>query len=151
MSSFDIFFIRNLIYNGFKKNNKFYIYIGIFLNKIIREIDIIIYKILKKNRKKIYMAHGSFLLINKKAIEKLKKLGGFPIYDNNIFLFGEELDLAIKLKKFSMETTYINSISVLHKEDGSMKYRSDINEKLKNSNIYIYEKYYSSFIGKKGN
>lgn len=137
MYIFNIPIINKLIYFGIKQEKKMYLIIGVGINRIIRNIGLCIYKICKNKKHKIYVAHGSFLLIDKKIVDDLT-----PLYDENMFLFGEEGYLAWKLKENAVDTWYCDGIVVKHKENGSMKFRSDINEYLIESNLYVYEKYY---------
>ncbi len=135
---------QRLIYRGFKKRKKSLIYFGIFINKIQRNFYRFFFKLSKKTFLKTYCAHGSFVIFSNSAIRTLGK----P-YDENMFLFAEEDVLACKAQKAEILTWFTNKIKVLHKEDGSMKFRSDINEQLAKSNIYMYEKYIKSCDDKK--
>ncbi len=125
-----------LEYKGFKKDSKFWIMFGIGINKINRTLKTF-FHFNKKKPYKIYAAHGSFVLLKKDAIQKL-----YPVYDENMFLFGEESVLAEKAKQKGILIGQFNSIVVNHKEDGSMKLADfSINDELKKSNIYFYENY----------
>lgn len=137
MSVFDFKIANFMIYKGLKNNNRFLFFIGLALNKLIREAARLVYKFFPAEYHKIYMVHGSFFLVSYKVLKLIN-----PLYDEKIFLFGEENYLAIKFKKSGIKSWYTNKISVLHKEDGSMKFRDDIHKQLRNSNIYVYEKYY---------
>lgn len=64
------------------------------------------------------------------------------IYDENIFLFSEESYLSKILAEQGTKAYYCNDIKVLHKEDGSVKFRTDIDEQLRKASVYVYEKYY---------
>lgn len=123
-------------YRGFKKDKKFWIILGIGINKINRSIRTFFH--FKRNKPyKIYAAHGSFVILKKDAVLKLN-----PVYDENMFLFGEESVLAERAKKSGILVGQFNSIVVNHKEDGSMKLADfSINDELKKSNIYYYENY----------
>lgn len=128
-----------LQYKGFKTNSKFYIYSGILVGKIKDAFTVC--KKAKKNKKlkNIYSAHGSFVIFSRSVFDKIE----LP-YDENIFLFGEEGVLAIRTKSVGIPTYYYEGVSVLHKEDGSMKFRADINEHLAKANLYVYENYFFS-------
>lgn len=131
-------FSEYFIYRGFKYNISFLIFIGIGINKILREGCICVNRFFNRNEYKIYVAHGSFLFLSKKCISELD---GEP-YDENMFLFSEECVLAYKAKKKDLVTIYTESVEVSHKEDGSMKLSGfSINNMLKDSNIYFYENY----------
>lgn len=113
-----------LICSGYKKDKKLTLYRGLAINKINR----LLFLLKKKNSgKRIFQAHGSFVIFSRSALEKL-----MPVYDENIFLFCEEMDLAFKARANNVETIYIPEIDIYHKEDGSMK--------LTNLNIYNEEK-----------
>lgn len=126
-----------LIYLGYKRKNKFIVYSGIIINKIIRESFCYVFRHEKRTERKIFAAHGSFVLIPKNVIEKLEE-----VYDENMFLFAEEAYLAHILKNKHISTVITKRINVYHKEDGSMKFSNvDFNEYLKKSIIYYYENY----------
>lgn len=125
-----------LIYKGCLLNKRFVSCIGYVINRIVREICL--FKVRRKSEyiKEIFAAHGSFLIFSCSVIDKLGEL-----YDDKIFMFAEEADLAYKLKKNKIKTYYTNYIRICHKEDGCIK-QSNINENeiYKNSIIYYYEK-----------
>lgn len=126
-----------LIYLGFKTNIVVITYLGIVLNKLSNTLLKIF--IGKKDDYRIYMAHGSFVLINQNVIKAFHH-----IYDEKMFLFAEECVLAEKTRRKKFVTGYTEKICVLHKEDGSMKLSNlSINKELKKANIYFYEKYLS--------
>lgn len=127
-------FAQKLVYKGLKKEKKFLFFCGILINKINRYVFL---KFKNKKKESIYQAHGSFVIFSSNVIKKLK-----IIYDENIFLFAEESYLAIKLSQNNIKTIYNPNIEIFHKEDGSMGFRNDINEQMKKSNIYVFEKYY---------
>lgn len=124
----------NLIYFGYKNNKKLALYRGLAINKIRR-----LFFLAKKNnnRKIIFQAHGSFVIFTKGALEKL-----VPVYDENIFLFCEEMDLAFKAKSNGIDTIYVPDIDIYHKEDGSMKLSNlNLYNEIKKSCIYCSEKW----------
>ncbi|MCD8148353.1 MAG: hypothetical protein LUE92_02075 [Clostridiales bacterium] len=127
-----------LVYHGYKNNHKILLIIGIGINKVIREVYTkfgvgkgqVVYR-------KIYQPHGSFIVLDKSTATEL-----FPVFDENIFLFAEESVFALRLKRGHKKVTYTNSISVRHKEDGSM-HLSDlsVDGEMKKANLYYYEQY----------
>lgn len=130
-------FVAKIVYQGFKRRAISLVYLGITITKIIRACQLIIYKILKRRIYKIHQAHGSFVLLSKKAIEILN-----PVYDENMFLFAEETVLAAKAKRENVKVCYFEPIGIRHKEDGSMKLSNMmLNEILRDSNMYCYEHY----------
>lgn len=121
------------VYLGMKKNSKLITILGLLIGKISRWT----FECLHKDISTIYQAHGSFVILGKKVIEKLH-----PIYDENMFLFAEEGVLAFKSAQMNIETVYTNNIKIYHKEDGSMSLGDfKISDELKKANIYYYEKY----------
>jgi len=124
-----------LKYFAFKKNFFILLYITIGIEKILKNF----YKKFRNfDGKKIFAAHGSFLIFNRSAIDKL-----LVVYDENIFLMCEELDLAMCAGEKNINIIYYPKIKVLHKEDGSIKMANlNIKKNLKESYIYYYEKWY---------
>lgn len=130
-------FVTRMTYLGLKKNA----FLPLFISKAINKAERIVFdkytRCSKRKSEKVYQIHGSFLIFTKAVIEKI----GEP-YDENMFLFGEEGLLAYKLREKNIPTYYCPMIEVLHKEDGSMKFRNDINEECVKACLYFYEKYY---------
>lgn len=125
------------IYHGFKDNSKLSLVLGLTISKIVREFVSCVKRIGKKRVFEIYCAHGSFLLLSKAIVERMS-----PVYDNRVFLFGEEGILAYKAKKAHFKTCYSDYIFIRHKEDGSMKLSDlSIEGEMKKSNIFYYENY----------
>lgn len=125
------------IYCGYKKNSKFLLMCGLTISKIVRVFISNVKKIRKQHVYDIYCAHGSFLLLSKRVVESLR-----PVYDERLFLFGEEGVLAVKAREAHFRTCYSDYISIKHKEDGSMKLSDlSINGEMKKSNIFYYDNY----------
>lgn len=124
-----------LVYLGLKKNIKIFFYLGLGINKIIRQLFYIMHPNGQK-KIKVYQAHGSFIIFSKYVLDKI----GLP-FDEKIFLFAEEGDLAHILKKQNLAIYYVPEIKVYHKEDGSMQFRDDLDGRLVAANVYVYEKY----------
>ncbi|MGN8631790.1 glycosyltransferase family 2 protein [Blautia sp. HCP3S3_G3] len=125
---------QRFVYKGLKNHNKLYFYSGIALNKIRRAIFL---KSHGESISSVYQLHGSFVIFGRLALNRIEK-----VYDENMFLFAEESYLAIKLKIEGICSIYNPHIIVNHKEDGSMGFRNDISNQLKEANIYVFEKYY---------
>ena len=123
------------LYIGYKKKQDMLVLLGFALNKILREIFL---KLCKNTVRRVYGAHGSFVIYSRNAIAKLTS----NPYDENIFLFSEEFVIANKAKEFGLQTFYCPEVCIQHKEDGSMEI-ADIseNEHLGKSTIYYYEHY----------
>lgn len=125
------------IYWGFKKKKKLLLFAGIGINKVIRTCYQWIMPLMNKNSYPIYAAHGSFVILSKKVLDKLKS-----VYDEMQFMFAEESVLAHKMKSNGLCTFYTNEIEVLHKEDGSIKLSNfSVNDEMAKANIYYYEHY----------
>lgn len=88
-----------------------------------------------KSRIKVGSAHGSFLIVSASAARKL-----YPFYDENMFLFYEEVYLGNKAYLSDVPTFYVKDIIIDHKEDGSMRI-SNVNLKKEShkSVVYYYE------------
>lgn len=129
---------EKFIYEGFKRNRKLSVIAGIGLNKISRCLFFGLSKIEKKKYYQIYGAHGSFVILSRRAVETI----GLPVYDENMFLFAEESVLAVKAGRAGLKTVYVPAIRIYHKEDGSMKLGNiSVNDELGKANIYYYENY----------
>lgn len=128
-----------LVYRSFKDNCKLLLLIGLGINKLIRKLFCFIYR--SKGSYFVYAAHGSCVLLSNKAVQLLSTIGG-SVYDDNIFLFAEEMVLASKAKMLGLNTVYNKKISIFHKEDGSMNLSNiSIQGELAKGNIYYYEHY----------
>jgi len=125
-----------LMYKGFKKRHKNLIYLGIILNKIIREAFLLIFKASKMRYNRVFALHGSFVIFTSNVLKKIR----LP-YDEDMFLFAEEAYLAHLLSMNNLHSYITKDIEVYHKEDGSIKY-SKINEgeEARKSVITYYEK-----------
>lgn len=89
-------------------------------------------------KKKIFAAHGAFVIIPKAILLQL-----LPLYNEKMFLFGEETHLALKAEQYKIPTFYVPQVVVRHKEDGSMKVASiNIFEKERDSFIELYNFWY---------
>ncbi len=127
---------EKFIYRGQKRQNRFWFYLGVGINKIIREKGLKKFLKSQKRNMEVFASHGSFVLFPNSLFEKL---GLF--YDENMFLFSEEAYIAHVFEKANVKTVLTKDIKILHKEDGSMKV-SKIDEGSENrkSVIYYYEK-----------
>jgi GT2 family glycosyltransferase len=110
------------------------------MNKIDKTIFHIILRIRRATRQRMHAGLGGFLIFSCYAVNKL-----FPIFDENIFLFCEEIDLANRAEKAGILMFYEGKIKVYHKEDGSMRL-SNINQtnELGKAYVYCFEKWYRS-------
>ena len=125
-----------LIYEGYKEEKKWKLVIGIGMNMAIRKAFLCIHS---GNRilRKIFQPHGSFIVFSKRIIETL-----YPVFDENVFLFGEEGILAKRAKSKNIKIYYSDFAICDHNEDGSMGLSDlDLDGECKKSNIYYYENY----------
>lgn len=129
---------EKLVYKGLKYNRNICFYMGVAISKVLRRIkNLKIYLLKTKISEQIFAAHGSFLIFTRVALDCLN-----PVFDENIFLFSEEHVLAKRAKQKGIPIIFLKSIACKHKEDGSMKlWNGDINEELKKSVIYCFERY----------
>ena len=131
--------IRNSIMNrGFEKNSRFILNIGQLISRIDKVLFLIGRMLFPKSVSPVFAVHGSFIIFPSSVINKL-----YPVFDERIFLFSEELDLAQRSKSEKIPICFVPVIRILHKEDGSMKYES--NSKLaeieRDSFVYVYNKW----------
>ena len=106
-----IIWLRNIYIN---RGNPFYYFLANFINKIYRLIHKLFFQFGECS--KVYALHGSFFILPKKIINDL-----LPVFNENIFLFGEEEYLAIKAKRKLIKMFHIKKANVLHNKHGSMK------------------------------
>lgn len=110
----------------------------IAINKMKKIWFQLLLKIKKQHEKRVFAVHGSFIIFSDYAVKRLGQ-----IFDENIFLFCEEMVLAEEMKKREINAIYTDEIIVYHKEDGSMSFfdGSQYAEEVK-SNGYVVKKYY---------
>lgn len=135
----DIKLLDKLKYQAFKKRKYKTIYIDIIINKLAKILVEIYHLLIKRSSiYPIYSCHGSFLLISRKAIDKLGE-----IYNERMFLFSEEDHLAKLAKRNKVRTVMIPSIKILHKEDGSINLSSVKKwDSIRQSYIEYYKHWY---------
>lgn len=130
-------FASKMLYKGIKEKLSFCLLAGKAINKLQRDWSRFLLNRKKKENRKVYQIHGSFLIFSGSVIQEIE-----APYDEEMFLFAEEGYLAYLLNKKGISSYYCPEIKVLHKEDGSMKFRNDIDEECVKSNLYFFEKYY---------
>lgn len=126
-------FTNNSAYYLYVKKNKILFYSSVIFSKISRLIFI-------KNARKVkrvFAIHGSFLVISKDVIEE-----NFPLFDERIFMFEEEIDIAKHFREKHIPVYYTDHIYVFHKEDGDVNVSNINNAKIMfESCSYVYEKW----------
>lgn len=107
------------------------------LNKIHKLLYYFAMRVFNKNSINVYAVHGSFIILPAEVIKKI-----YPVFDENIFLFTEEIVLAEKMKANEIVCYYDKRFIVHHKEDGCMKFLSGsmYDEEVK-SNTYVLNHY----------
>lgn len=127
----EYFFLKNRIKIGY--------YSILLINKIKKYL--LYFSMYRRHTSisKVYALHGSFIIFSYFALRKIGE-----VFDENIFLFCEEMVLAEKMKKNGVIPIYTSNIEVHHKEDGSMNFLSGsmYDEEVK-SNEYVVKKYFS--------
>ena len=132
----DTHYFYYFVYQGYKRNNKYFCLFGRALNRLSREL-FLLWSWNRTTPCNIYGAHGSFLIISQDALAKL-----LPLYDEHIFLLCEELVLAKRAKEKGIVTYLTPQIKILHKEDGSVKLSNlSMRKIVAQSTIYYYEHY----------
>ena len=89
--------------------------------------------IAQKELYRIYCCHGSFIIFSKKAVETL-----YPVFDERVFLYNEELYLAERSRIKNVPILYCPHINVLHLEGASTGTNFDFS-RFKNSYSILYE------------
>lgn len=132
-------FKEYILYKSYIKDMKKLALISNVIGRLQREIALLKMSFFSKKMYKVYASHGSFVIFSNDLIQSKSK-----IYDDNIFLFSEENDLARYCFSQGIPTYYVPSIKITHKEDGSMGFVSEslISYK-KKSFVYYYKKWNS--------
>ncbi len=145
----DNFFLLNK-YKNILTN--FAILAGTYRNqKIYKNYDVNGTKIINKNLikigiKEVDVIFGSGFLLNKKILEE-KKI--FKLFDENIFLYFEDIDSSLRLRKHNLKLFVSNRIKFQNKDrriinlDYGLKYKLSRNWHYCWSKFYFYKKNYS--------
>ena len=125
------------VYNAYLKRRKRLFYLFAVLSRIRKNVFLLFNKMFGRTR--IFAPHGAFTVFSSSAIRKL-----YPLYDENIFLFCEEGDVAFKSKQLNIPVFYSDRNVIHHKEDGSIS--------LENHNLFelgreSYFKFYNHWFG----
>jgi N-acetylglucosaminyl-diphospho-decaprenol L-rhamnosyltransferase len=145
----DNFFLLNK-YKNILTN--FGILAGTYRNqKIYKNYDVNGTKIINKNLikigiKEVDVIFGSGFLLNKKILEE-KKI--FKLFDENIFLYFEDIDSSLRLRKHNLKLFVSSRIKFQNKDrriinlDYGLKYKLSRNWHYCWSKFYFYKKNYS--------
>lgn len=111
---YDIRFILILYKLYVKYDCKSFLKISYIISRLSRELFFLLSYFRKECSSKIFSAHGCFIIFSKMAVDRL-----FPLFDERIFLYFEEILLAYKCKHHDVPCIYYPKISVLHLEGAS--------------------------------
>lgn len=129
-----------MIYHGYRQNIRFFIFMGMGINKVFRILAQVYMKLFHIRDIRVFQLHGSFLIFSKEYVLKNEQ-----VFDENFFLFGEEGVLAVRAARAGTNLYYSKDMKVFHKEDGSMKlFTGNLDGEVKKSNLYFYENYIHS-------
>jgi GT2 family glycosyltransferase len=124
---------------GYEKQSDFFLCLGRTISRVQKVLYLGVTHISRQKMVFPFALHGSFLAFTKATLDALN-----PVFDENIFLFSEELDLGNKAKCANVKMVLDRTSRVLHNEDGSMKYENDsyLGNVEKESFLYVYNKWY---------
>lgn len=118
----------------------------VYKNYEVNHTKVINKKFLKIGIKEVDIIFGSGFLLNKKILKE-KKI--FKLFDENIFLYFEDIDASLKLRKHNLKLFVSNKIKFLNKDrriiniDYDFKYKLSRNWHYCWSKFYFYKKNYS--------
>lgn len=106
----------NLLRKGYRHNNKIWIRLAQLFSRISREFYLCFnkFKTQKKEAKRIFSAHGAFIIFTYKSICTLN-----PVFNDRMFLYNEELYLAFRCKLMNIDIFFDDEIKILHLEGAS--------------------------------
>lgn len=125
ISCFSLYY--NLLKQGYKTEKKWMLKIARALCRLHREIILLISFVMPIKKLKIFAPHGCFIIFTKKAVEKL-----FPIFNEEMFLYNEEMFLGFNCKKNNIPVYYVPELKVLHLEGASSSNKNNMG--------YLYNK-----------
>lgn len=111
----------------------------IYNNYEVKEPKIINKNLLKIGIKEVDIIFGSGFLLNKKIIKR-KKI--FKLFDENIFLYFEDIDACLKLKKYHLKLFVSNKIKFQNKDRKMINLDYDLKYKLSRNWHYCWSKFY---------
>lgn len=130
---YDCNFTNDSNYYLLIKKRRILFYLSVLVAKIQRLITL-------KTKKKlinVFAVHGSFFAISESI---LKQVG--PFFDEKIFMFQEEIDIAKLFKQKEIPVMFTKYISVIHKEDGDIGMSNMNHSDLAlESCLYIHQKW----------
>lgn len=127
---------ENFRYWCYKNNHSILIYLSYAISRV-RKILFNLSILGNSSAKKIYSAHGCFIIFPYMVIKKLH-----PLFNPEMFLFHEELHLAKMAQKQGISTIYNSNIKIRHKEDGSISFLSEKDFDLSKQSYLVYYDYW---------
>ena len=118
----------------------------IYKNYEVKDPKIINKNLLKIGIKEVDVIFGSGFLLNKKILKEKKIL---KLFDENIFLYFEDIDVSLRLRKNNLKLFVSNRVKFQNKDrrivnlDYSLKYKLSRNWHYCWSKFYFYKKNYS--------
>ena len=118
----------------------------IYKNYEVKDPKIINKNLLKIGIKEVDVIFGSGFLLNKKILKEKKIL---KLFDENIFLYFEDIDVSLRLRKNNLKLFVSNKVKFQNKYrrivnlDYSLKYKLSRNWHYCWSKFYFYKKNYS--------
>ena len=80
---------------------------------------------------------GAFMMIKKEVLEKT---GGF---DESFFMYGEDIDLSIRISNAGYKNYYLGTTSIIHKKGGSTHYDYNHLQHFYGAMVLFVKKYYT--------
>ena len=111
----------------------------VYKNYVIENEKIVDKNLLKDGIREVDIIFGSAFLLNKKILKEKKIL---KLFDENIFLYFEDNDVCIKLKKKNLKLFICNKIKFNHSEQKSYNLDYDLKYKLSRNWHYCWSKFY---------
>lgn len=129
--------LDTLQYKVYKAERKRLIYVFYALSRLQKSF----FYLISPLRKRIFAAHGAFVIIPFSVIQKL-----FPIYNEEMFLFAEEIHFGRLASQNGVKTYYEPEIEISHKEDGSVSLAVDNVYKPMRQSFMVYYEYWKKQI-----
>lgn len=125
-----------IIKTGYLINSRFVFYIGVGINRIIREFFIFFSRLFRFITCRVYAGHGSFVTFTRPVFN----IVGLP-YDENMFLYSEEMYLARLLWSKQIRTIMHFSTKVVHKTKSSTDFdKLNLFQENRKTFLYYYAK-----------
>ena len=112
ISCFWVYYL--LLKQGYKTGKRWMLTIARAICRLHREITLLFCGILPIKKLKIFAPHGCFIILTEKAVKKMS-----PIFNDEMFLYNEELFLGFNCKKNGIPVYFVPELSVYHLEGAS--------------------------------